>query len=190
MTPHALPPVGSAASSTGWHWLTPAAEMAAAASRNWPPQPHSPAPGVRCSPRVALRALPVDGRSVRAARDFTITTLRQWDAADRHYEIATVVSELLTNALRHAFPRCCDSRPRWPIRLGLLQHGTCVVCAVADPSQRPPVQKDPGSHAETGRGLHVIGALADTWGYTTPSETGKTVWAIFSIKPRPPYPSP
>jgi hypothetical protein len=34
--------------------------------------------------------------------------------------------------------------------------------------------------AETGRGLHVVGALADAWGYTTPGDTGKAVWAMFA----------
>jgi len=38
--------------------------------------------------------------------------------------------------------------------------------------------------AETGRGLHVVGALADLWGYTTPSDRGKAVWAMFSAHPR------
>jgi hypothetical protein len=42
------------------------------------------------------------------------------------------------------------------------------------------VPKHPSLLAETGRGLHVIGALADAWGYTTPGDTGKVVWAMFS----------
>jgi hypothetical protein len=39
----------------------------------------------------------------------------------------------------------------------------------------------PAGLAETGRGLHVIAALADTWGCTPPSRTGKTVWALFTL---------
>jgi hypothetical protein len=35
-----------------------------------------------------------------------------------------------------------------------------------------------GSFAETGRGLHIICALSDQWGFT-PSDTGKVVWAMF-----------
>ncbi|MGE5291240.1 MAG: ATP-binding protein [Micromonosporaceae bacterium] len=190
MTTHPLPPAGlplllagSATSGRRWHWLTSAAEMAAPVGGNWPLGPYLPTPGARCFPRVATRTLGEDARSVRAARDFTITTLRRWAAADRCDDIAIVVSELLTNALRHALPGCGETRPRWPIRLGLLQPGPCVMCAVADPSQKIPVPKDPGSFAETGRGLHVIGALADRWGYTTPTDMGKIVWAMFSINP-------
>src|SRR5262250_972996 len=72
---------------------------------------------------------------------------------------------------------------RCPVLVGLLQPGPCVLCAVADPSQLPPVLKEPGSLAETGRGLRVIGRLADAWGYTTPCDTGKVVWAVLSVKP-------
>jgi hypothetical protein len=55
-----------------------------------------------------------------------------------------------------------------------------VLCVVADPSSRLPVPNEPGCLAESGRGLHVIGALADAWGYTTPADSGKVVWAMFS----------
>jgi hypothetical protein len=42
-----------------------------------------------------------------------------------------------------------------------------------------PAPRTPGSLAETGRGLHIVGALSDRWGYTTPTGTGKVVWALF-----------
>ncbi len=112
--------------------------------------------------------------------------MQRWGATDRREDIAIVVSELLTNALRHALPGPGAPRPRCPFRLGLLQPGPCLLCAVADPSQQPPVPKEPGYLAETGRGLHVISALADTWGYTTPSGTGKVVWAMFFDQARTP----
>jgi hypothetical protein len=56
-----------------------------------------------------------------------------------------------------------------------------VLCAVADPSQRMPVPKEPDYLAESGRGLHVISALSELWGCTTPTEHGKVVWAVFSV---------
>jgi anti-sigma regulatory factor (Ser/Thr protein kinase) len=160
-------------------------EMAAAASGNWPPPP-GPAPlaGMSC-PKIATLTPGADPRSVRAARDFTIATLQQWGLTDRREDIAIVVSELLTNALQHALPCPGAPRPRYPLRLGLLQPGAYVLCAVADPSQQPPVPKEPSYVDETGRGLHLIGALADTWDYT-PSDTGKVVWAMFSAKPAAP----
>jgi hypothetical protein len=180
MTGHPSCLVDSLADGTDGHWLAPAVEMAAMASGSWPlaPEPHPM--GWTCFPRVATRTPGVDAGSVRAARDFAVATLERWGTARRSEDIAIVVSELLTNALRHALPETGETWPRSPIRLGLLQPGPSVLCAVADPSRRTPVPKHPGLLAETGRGLHVIGALADAWGYTTPGDTGKVVWAVFS----------
>jgi Histidine kinase-like ATPase domain len=186
MTANPLRLVSSAASGVGWQWLTPAVEMAALASGNWPLAPEPGPMGWTCSSRIATRTPGSDAGSVCAARGFTVATLRRWGAAQRCEDIAVVVSELLTNALRHAPPPAEDTPPRWPVRLGLLQCGPCVLCAVADPCQRVPVPAEPGELAENGRGLEVIGALSDTWGYTTVSELGKVVWATFCATPDPP----
>ncbi len=57
-----------------------------------------------------------------------------------------------------------------------------MLCAVADPSPRPPQPKEPDYLAESGRGLHVIDALSDRWGSTVPTDAGKVVWALFSVR--------
>ncbi len=199
MTAHPLRLAGSGASAVGWNWLapavnwlTPAVRMAASASDDVRLQPDSTTPGWPCLPRVATRVPSRDARSVRAARDFTAATLQHWGAAQRLEDIVIVVSELLTNALRYAPPSPAEGRSRWPVRLGLLQLGSSVMCAVADPSDQAPAPKEPGHLAESGRGLHVIGALADSWGCTPASERGKVVWALFSApcsRPAPARPS-
>src|ERR1700680_946167 len=79
--------------------------------------------GRACLPRVATRTLGADAGSARAAPDFPIATLHRWGAAERSQDIAIGVSELLTNALRHALPGSGDTWPRRPIGLGLLQPG-------------------------------------------------------------------
>ncbi len=164
---------------TGSRWLMLAAEMAGLASGGWRPLPDPASTGRARLPRIAMRTLGADAGSVRAARDFTIATLHRWGTAERSQDIAIVVSELLTNALRHALPGSADTGLRRPIRLGLLQPGACVLCAVTDPAKAAPVPRTPDPLAETGRGLHIICALSDQWGYTTPSDTGKVVWAMF-----------
>jgi len=177
-------PVGGGA---GCRWLMVAAERAGLANSNFR-LPPGPAYGWGHLPRIATRTPGTGAGSVRAAREFTLATLQRWGATDRSDDIAIVVSELLTNALRHALPAPGDTRPRRPIRLGLLQPGPCVLCAVADPGRAAPVPQAPGSLAETGRGLHIICALSDRWGYTTLNGTGKVVWATFTsrLTPSPP----
>jgi Histidine kinase-like ATPase domain len=166
-------------------WLTPALEMADLAAGQVPEPPYTAA-GWTCLPRLATRIPAANTGSVPAAREFTVATLRRWGVTGRSEDIATVMCELLTNALQHALPNSRGTPPPSPIRLGLLQPGACVLCAVADPSERLPVPKTPDSFAETGRGLHIVCALSDMWGYTTPSEHGKVVWAMFSARPVPP----
>src|SRR6516165_7241746 len=168
-------------SSSSGRWLMLAAEMAGlAGSRRPSSDPAAPA-GWACRPRIVTCTPGAGTGSIHAARDFTIATLYRLSAAERCQDIAVVVSELLTNALRHALPGSGDARPWRPIRLGLLQLRPCVLCAVADPSPAAPVPRPPGSLAETGRGLHIVCALSDGWGYTT-SGTGKVVWAMFTAR--------
>ena len=164
---------------TSCQWLYPALRMAGMVSGNWPLSERPSVGGWTCFPKLALRTPAPDTRSVRAGRDFTVATMHRWGVAERGDDIAMVVSELLTNALRHALPDVGQAPPR-AIRLGLLQPGRCVICAVADPSPKAPARREPGVLCEGGRGLQVISALADTWGCTPPSHDGKVVWALFA----------
>jgi hypothetical protein len=114
------------------------------------------------------------------ARDFTAATLTRWGVdGEQADDVVVVVSELLTNALR-TVPCPGAVWPRWPVRLGLLQPGPWVLCAVSDPSDEIPVAKEPCWFGESGRGLHVVGSLCDEWGCTEPGPMGKVVWAMFA----------
>jgi hypothetical protein len=187
MTAQPLGQAGHVVSHVGWDWLAPAVAMAAAASGARQRTPGLAPTDWTCFPRIAIRTPGTDTRSVGTARDFCLSTMRRWGVTDRGDDVAVVVSELLTNALRHALPQAgppggtAGGAGRLPVRLGLVQPGQFVMCAVADPSPRPPEPKDPDYLAESGRGLHVISALSDRWGYTVPTETGKVVWALFSV---------
>lgn len=182
-------PAGAAAGrpasndDAGGQWLRAVADMAGLTGGSRPPSPTA-GPLARTSPAlIATRTLPVDARAVRAGREFAIAVLHRWGATARREDIAIVVSELLTNALRHAAPGLSRGRPNWPIRLGLAWSGPGLLCAVADPSASVPVPKKPGHLAETGRGLQVISSLSDSWGHTTyaaPGGIGKVVWAAFT----------
>ncbi len=186
MTAHPASLAHTSPSLMGWDWLAPAAEMAAAemaaAASSSRPSPFAAPVALEPMrfPRVATRTPGLDAGSVRAARNFTRATLQRWGVTDCCDDIAVVMSELLTNALHHALPRGGTAQYRWPIRLGLLHPGPSLLCAVADPSDRVPVVKEPDFLAESGRGLHVVASLSNGWGWTAPGPAGKVVWARFS----------
>jgi hypothetical protein len=172
----------------GCHWPTPAVETAFLVSGDWPPGRGHTSVRWACFPETGTSAPVVRADQVRGARDFTVGTLRRWGVAERCDDVAVVVSELVTNALRHALPAVAQAGAGWPVQLGLLQRGRCVTCAVADPSRVTPVPGEPGYLTETGRGLHIIAALSDRWGFITSGDGGKVIWALFSTALAPPRP--
>jgi hypothetical protein len=153
--------------------------MAAEVSRSWPlAAGDAVLPCGGRFPRVATRTPAPGDQSVRSARDFTVATLRRWGVSDRCDDVVVVVSELVTNALRHAQPASAPW-PRRPVRLGLIHPGPCVLAAVSDPSDQVPQAREPDWLEENGRGLHVVSALSENWGCTAPDRLGKVVWATF-----------
>jgi hypothetical protein len=168
------------ASSTEFHWLGAALEAAATANGTRQLTQEPSLAWWTCLPRVATRTLTPDARAVREAREFARTITQRWGAASRCDDIALVVSELVTNALRHAAPGPDEPPQDRLYRLGLLQPGPFIQCVVTDPSPAPPIPREPACLAETGRGLHVIAALSDQWGYANLCEQGKAMWAIFT----------
>ncbi|WP_229858671.1 ATP-binding protein [Streptomyces poonensis] len=134
------------------------------------------APGLSAVPV----AFPVSGgpQCFARARDFTRETLRRWSLDHCCDDTVTVVTELTANAVTHALPYAPVGTDG--IWLGLAVGPGHVLCAVADPVDRPPVVRHSGDDVleEHGRGLHLIDALSRRWGWTRNSPTGKTVWAL------------
>ncbi|MFF8990918.1 ATP-binding protein [Streptomyces sp. NPDC014983] len=136
---------------------------------------------------AASCALPARYEAVREARRFTRDTLEQWGAGERFDDVCLVVSELVTNALRHALPSEYG-RPdehTASVRLHLMRWAERLVCAVRDPSHETPVPRDSDDFsAESGRGLFLVDSFADSWGWhplAGPLE-GKVVWAMFHVE--------
>ena len=177
------------ASAADWPWLQSAIDMASLASETWSAGVGQSRVRPRALPRVATRTPALAAQSVTTARAFTLRTMLRWGAADRSHDVAGVVSELLTNAFRHALQQPFDMS--WPdepgrIRLGLLSVGYVVLCAVTDPSSQAPVLRQPDWLDESGRGLHLVASLSDDWGYcAVPHQRGKVVWATFTTTRRP-----
>ncbi|MEU5445063.1 ATP-binding protein [Streptomyces griseofuscus] len=136
---------------------------------------------------AASCALPARYEAVREARRFTRDTLEQWGMNERFDDACLAVSELVTNALRHALPgeHGCAEEHVSSVRLHLMRWAERLVCAVRDPSHESPVPQDSDDFsAESGRGLFLVESFADSWGWhplAGPLE-GKVVWAMFHVE--------
>jgi anti-sigma regulatory factor (Ser/Thr protein kinase) len=118
------------------------------------------------------------------ARSLTRTTLEGWGLEELADDAMVVVSELVTNALRYGVRTDEQRRPlppatdEQPFLLSLVHYGGSVLCAVFDPGTEVPVVREPDFLRESGRGLHVMQSLSESWGWTTPDRHGKAVWAL------------
>ena len=148
--------------------------------------PVSAIPAEHTMDATSLAALPLSPRpgSVKVARDFATSVLRTWGLADLLPDVSLVVSELVTNAVRHGLGVLTDPVPSpspdspTPIRLSMLRQGSRLRCEVIDPSDVMPVRLEPDEDAEIGRGLYLVAALSREWGATLLAGGGKCVWAI------------
>ncbi|MER5451682.1 ATP-binding protein [Streptomyces sp. NPDC002766] len=117
------------------------------------------------------------------ARAFTERALTDW-GLDRCVDDAlTVVSELTANAMLHARRCGAGDEGESDVRLRLTRRPSHLVCAVTDRSDAVPMSPHtPDSFQEHGRGLFLVEALAQHWGWTRYTPTGKTVWAILATE--------
>jgi anti-sigma regulatory factor (Ser/Thr protein kinase) len=119
-------------------------------------------------------------QSARAARRLTRNTLRDWDLAFLAEDAETIVGEFVANAVTHAAASGEPARrqPADTLGLRLVRRPGEVICAVLDPSDSAPVLKAPATVEESGRGLQMVDALSDVWGWSPVADRGKAVWAI------------
>ncbi|WP_432190375.1 SpoIIE family protein phosphatase [Streptomyces sp. Tue6028] len=116
--------------------------------------------------QVATWDIPSDPAIVAKARKNVSAQLTKWGLDDFAFTTELMVSELVTNAIRHAEP---------PIQLRLI-HDQTLICEVSDASNTSPHLRRARTFDEGGRGLLLVAQLAHGWG-TRQSSTGKTIWA-------------
>jgi anti-sigma regulatory factor (Ser/Thr protein kinase) len=122
----------------------------------------------------AAWTFPADPGAVRAARTAVRNRLSAWNLDGLADVAALLVSELVTNALRHA---------TGPIGVRLVRPDAAdgvLLVEVSDPLPDPPRERVAGLEDESGRGLQLVAHAARRWG-TRPGVTGKTVWFELSV---------
>lgn len=128
-------------------------------------------------------------RGARLARRLAGERLDAWGVpydCDTHHVVTLVVAELSANAVRHGHV------PGRDFRLRLSAEGTALRVEVTDtrgervplrPAAEPPGAGH-GGEGDGGRGLLLVAALTDRWGwYPCTDRPGKTVWAVVEAPP-------
>ena len=129
-----------------------------------------PAPLVTCQ-----RSLPGDAASAGVARALVRRELLRWGADELIDDCSLIVTELVTNAIRHA---------RSALVLRMSTDGLWIYGEVFDEGDDMPCASNGGLDATGGRGLLIVGGLAEEWGAAAMPEGGKIVWFRMSC-PRP-----
>ncbi|WP_066943959.1 ATP-binding protein [Streptomyces lushanensis] len=116
-------------------------------------------------------------RCVALARLELRKALAGWGLAELEDSALLVLSELLTNAGRHA-----QVVPEQIIETHYFRRPAGLRIEVHDGSPELPRRRPAGPEASGGRGLVLVDALADEWGVIEHGEgRGKTVWAALSL---------
>lgn len=120
------------------------------------------------------RLTPVVG-SASEARAFVCLQLADHHLLHLVEDVRLAVSELVTNAVRHAQTPLTVTLERLPSRVRLSVH---------DGSPLPPTAVAARLEDCGGRGLEVVGLVSNDWGVDHGSNGDKSVWASFDVAPR------
>ncbi|RPK56806.1 Phosphoserine phosphatase RsbU [Streptomyces sp. ADI96-02] len=122
--------------------------------------------------QVADWELTAEPLAVGRARELATGQLEAWGLEELSFSTELVVSELVTNAVRHA---------GGPLRLRLIRDRT-LLCELADGSHTSPHLRLSKDDDEGGRGLFIVAQLVQRWG-TRYTPTGKTIWTEQAFPP-------
>ncbi|WP_425586413.1 ATP-binding protein [Streptomyces ziwulingensis] len=117
---------------------------------------------------------PAQPDAVRTARSLVRGHLREWGLESIGDIAALLVSELVTNSLRHA---------TGPIGVRLVHPSDAdpvLRVEVSDPLPDPPRERTARPDDESGRGLQLMSCATRRWG-TRPGGGGKTVWFELAV---------
>lgn len=116
--------------------------------------------------------LPAEDESVPRARHFVCRLLIDERSRGLVEDVRLVVSELATNAIRHA---------NTPFTVALERVDQSVRLTVTDGSPVAPVQLAADLLNTGGRGLSIVDLVSGDWGVIPRGAEGKSVWASFAL---------
>ncbi|GAA1013118.1 SpoIIE family protein phosphatase [Streptomyces thermogriseus] len=116
--------------------------------------------------RVADWDVPPDPAAVAGIRLAAAGKLEEWGLTELGFSMELVLSELVTNAIRHG----CE-----PIHVRLI-HDRALICEVSDGTSTSPHLRYAATTEEGGRGLFLVSQMTERWG-TRYSPQGKVIWA-------------
>ena len=135
-------------------------------------------PGGMEEPRQRLgMTLPAVDHSVWLARQATRAVLTAWRLAHVEESAVLLVSELVTNAVRHA-------RGTDVIAVDLHVAPTWLRIEILDTDRHWPRPRVPDGFDESGFGFILVEALAGNWGVRE-TDAGKAVWAELDTRQEP-----
>jgi anti-sigma regulatory factor (Ser/Thr protein kinase) len=115
--------------------------------------------------RTASWDVPSDPSAVAGVRAAATRLLGDWDMEEEAFTLELILSELVTNAIRHA---------TGPISVRLIRDRS-LICEVSDGSSVSPHLRRATTMDEGGRGLFLVAQFADRWG-TRYTSGGKVIW--------------
>lgn len=126
---------------------------------------------VTTTPLSARFDLPADSRAPGRARRLLTEVLAAWDRGDDAEIVRLLASETVTNAAR-------VTPPGGALELSLRVQGDLVRVSVGDAHTGRPVLRPATDDDESGRGMHLVAALASQWGVEDDptGSGGKRVW--------------
>ncbi|MFJ1617790.1 ATP-binding protein [Streptomyces sp. NPDC088251] len=155
------------------------------------PRSHQPPGPADLAPHLSLGAPPFAAHRIqnttsclKEARQFTAEVLHRWSLDLVREDTVQIASELVANAVRHGrrrTPLPDGSAPA--VWLALTRRPQTLLCIVYDPSPRRPHLTLPAPLSERHRGLPIVRALSEDWGWKPSGHTGKAVWARVPLHP-------